>query len=229
MQRCRDYGYKADEGNIFVLTELGKAECASWRHKEVGKPVDEDERYSPSWGVEKGYVEEVPDPEWVEMPGYKAVYDVHGDGKYIFCCRNPHVYHDKEMAELEVKDFLSDPYNRDKKAWVEDAIYKGKRPKPCREFYGHIVYNMDYWTYDRKPGCLVEEEIAMAAADCVPPRTFGCGIIQCGEPYSHKIDENGKAKPTYATFVKEAEGIWKWCGNCFAGEDEPRGTEAPYV
>ena len=34
--------------------------------------------------VDQGALIEVDDPDFVIMPGYRAVYDVHGDGKYIF-------------------------------------------------------------------------------------------------------------------------------------------------
>ena len=39
--RLSDRKYVADKGKQFVLTEKGKKECASYRHKTVGEPVDE--------------------------------------------------------------------------------------------------------------------------------------------------------------------------------------------
>ena len=41
MELRRDGWYRADNGKHFVLTEKGKAECASYSYKTVGEPVDE--------------------------------------------------------------------------------------------------------------------------------------------------------------------------------------------
>ena len=37
MKKIDEKWYKADAGNHFVLTELGKQKSASYRNKEVGK------------------------------------------------------------------------------------------------------------------------------------------------------------------------------------------------
>lgn len=222
MNRCGDYGYRADEGMHFVATEKAK-EWASYRNCVVGEPLDDDDTYAVKSMVDAGAVREVPDPEWVTMPGYRAVYDVHGDGKYIFDAGNPIVYHSREMAEAAVDEFNKRPWNH-QKAYVIDAIYKGKRPKACREYEGKPVYNRDHWSYNRPIGSLVEREIAEDAGNCVPPRTWTRNMIQCGEPAGSKVEGI-----TYATFIRVTEDIWKWCGNCFAGESEERGKEVPYV
>lgn len=101
----------------------------------------------------------------------------------------------------------------------------------CREFEGKKVYNEDWWFYDAADiGDFVEEEIAEYAGNCVPPKHYTRNYIQCGEPHSSKFDEEkDKWRSTYATFVKVADGIWKWCGNCFVGETEERGKEMAWV
>lgn len=220
MQRCGEYGYKADKGFHFVATEIAKA-WASYRNCTVGEPLDDDDGFACRSLVEKGAVREVRDPDWVTLPGYKVVYYYNGNQ---LCCGNPEVFHNKEMAEAVMCKYQSYPWF-DHKPYIVDAVYEGKRPKECRKVDGHVIYNMDYWTYDREPGCYVEEEIAMECANCVPPRTFKSGMIQCGEPADSKAEGY-----TYATFIKVADGIWQWCGNCLAGETDPnKGTKILYV
>lgn len=227
MEKYSNY-YKATKGKHFVLTEKGVTEVASYSHYKVGESLDygySDEYCAYHRDVEMGYVIEVDDPTWVTLPGYKAVYDIHKGGEtYTICVGNPFIYHDKEMAELAVKDFDKQPWRGKEKGYVIEAVYEGKMPKPCREHNGKRVFNMDYWSYNRPIGSLVEEEIAMNAANCVPPRNFRSGYIQCGEPYGSM-----KEGFTYATFVKVVDGIWEWRGNCLAGEKEENGTPIPYV
>lgn len=225
MERRGDYGFKASEGMHFVLTKKGK-EWASYRDCEVGQPIDaEDDRWADRVLIEDGVLEEVPDPDWVEMPGFRAVYDCKGDGKYIFDTGNAHVFHDREMAELAAQEFNERSWHEPwQKAYVIDATYKGKRPKPCREYKGKPVYNMDYWTFDRPAGCYVEPEIANYTANVVPSRSFSRNYIQCGEPYDAVTEGL-----TYATFVRVADDVWEWKGNCLAGKTEPSGTPIPIV
>lgn len=218
--------YKADNGKHFVLTAKGKTEVASYRNRTVGEPINfgySDEYCAYIRDVDNGYVEEVDDPEWVILPGYKVVYDHKG---YQICAGNPIVFHDLEMAERMRDNFNARSWRlNEPKAYVINATYEGKRPKPCHEYNGQIVYNDDYWFGDvGRPGDLVEEEIAEWIANCVPPKSYSANYIQCGEPSSTKVEGN-----TYATFVKVAEGIWKYCGNCLKGEREENGTDIPYV
>lgn len=213
MRKYGDYGYKADKGNYFVLTEKGKAECKSWSYKEVGKPVDEDETYTPTWAVENDYVMEIPDPDWVTLPGYKVVYTHKG---YELTVGNPYVFHDREMAERYMRGYKAKYGWFDHETYIIDATYEGKRPKPCREYKGKRVYNSDYWTFDgAEVGDLVEDKIVDDMANCVPPTTYTTSLIQCGEPFSHI-----EGKPTYATFKRIDDDTWMWCGNCFKGKDK---------
>jgi len=95
------------------------------------------------------------------------------------------------------------------------------------------IKTLDMWhksgidTFNKfcKPGDLVDEDIAMEFANCVPPVTFNSSMIQCGEPYSHVDDpDTGKWKPTFATFTRSGEN-WKYCGTCFAGKTENKERE----
>ena len=84
-----DKEYVADEGKVWQFTSV----CEAWASYKgmMGKIYDDN--YVPcDWVDNYELVIEVDDPEYVEMPGYRAVYDVHGDGKYIFDTCNPVVY-----------------------------------------------------------------------------------------------------------------------------------------
>ena len=221
MEMRHDGWYKADKGKHFILTELGKKECASYHYKEVGKPVDEYETEAVGWAVEKGYVIEVDDPDWIVCKGYKAVYDHKG---YQLQCGNPTVFHHKWMAERAVKEFNTRPWNRDKKGYVIEAVYEGKKPRPCRKYNGKTVYNFDWWWGDiGKEGDYVDQEIADWFLNCVPPRTDTTNMIQCGEPSGSR-----KEGTTYGTLVRVTDDIWEYKGDCLKGTID-HGTPIPYV
>ncbi len=222
-----DNWFRADEGFRFVLTELGKMEVASYRDMTVGEPVSEYEDEATISFVEQGYLREERDPNYVELTGWKAVYNHKG---YQLYAGNPIIYHDREMAELAAEEFNNRPWNNGDKAFVIKDIYRGQKPVPCRTFEGKTVYNRSYWTYNRPVGSLVEEEIVDDLMNCVPPLTMRSNCMQTSEPHNHKEDEKtGQVKATYATFKKVAEGIYEYCGDCFKGENEMRGKEIQYV
>lgn len=224
----RDNWYKADKGKYFVLTEKGKRECASWKHEEVGKPVDSDETYAPLWAVENGMLIEVDDPDWVTLPGYMVVYNHKG---YELSVGNARVFPDREMAEKYMNGYkIMHPWFTEK-VYIVDAIYEGEKPKPCGEFESKRVYSQDYWTYEgAKVGDWVEDTIVDYAINAVPPVYMRSYCMQCGEPANHKIDEKtGESRAVYYTFKKIAEGIYEYCGRCFAGENVERGKEIPII
>lgn len=230
MEKRGDYGYRADKGKHFVLTEKGKT-WASYRDCEVGQPIDEDDTYASAPMVEEGVLIEVDDPDYITCKGYKAVYNHNG---YELNAGNGNaIFHSREMAERQAEAFNNRPWrlDSDEKAYVVETIYEGKRPKPCREYNGKIVYNEDWWFGDiGRIGDLVEWKIADYAGQCVPPASYGNNFIQCGEPYSSRLDDNtGKYRSTYSTFKRIAEDVWMYCGNCFRGEDVERGAEPVYV
>ena len=224
MKPVGDYEYKADKGKMFVYTEKGIAECASFRCYKVGEEYED--RYATKWMVEEGYLEEVDDPEWIVTKGYKVVYK---HGEHEICIGNYRVFADREMTERYMKGYQKKPWMREQLYIVEDT-YEGKQLKPCREYEGKRVYNWDYWTYEgAEIGDLVEEEIVDDAINAVPPACMRSSCMQCGEPSDTRIDENGIVRNTYSTFKKVAKGIYEYCGNCFRGENVQRGKEIPYV
>lgn len=81
----------------------------------------------------------------------------------------------------------------------------------------------DDFNKDFNPGDYVTQEIADYFLVILPPRSMAPGYLQVGEPYNHTPDQEGKYRATYNTFTKEAPGVWKYCGHCFAGEMKHRG------
>ena len=98
------------------------------------------------------------------------------------------------------------------------------------EYEGKKVFGMDDWTgsfhEQFKPGDLVNVEIVTEMRDCVPPVSHSPVYVQCGEPYSHKMNKDGKMAPTFATFesvsnnIHDADSVWRYCGTCFEGEHQ---------
>ena len=228
--RARSDDYVADKGKYFVLTEKGKQEIMTFRLNDeyvVGKPVSDnyyDQTHPYKWQVEDDYLEEVDDPDYVVMPGYQVVYDYKG---HQICCGNSYVFHDKEMAE-RYRDKYAKTYAcygwDDHKPYIITAVYEGKRPVPNKEYKGKTLFVEPNWFGD--VGCegdFVEEKIVDWFLNCVPPRTFTSGMIQCGEPASSCVEGM-----TYSTFVKVDEDVWEYKGDCLAGTTK-HGTPIPVV
>ncbi|MDO4305937.1 MAG: hypothetical protein Q4C77_03820 [Eubacteriales bacterium] len=77
------------------------------------------------------------------------------------------------------------------------------------------------WDQYCKPGELVDEGVYDYFLDILPPRSMGYGYLQVGEPHDHRLNpKTGKYAATYATFVRVEKGIYRYCGNCFAGQTE---------
>lgn len=95
--------YNADKGKHFVLTEKGKKECAGYRNKTVGKPVDEYDYEATKWSVDKGYVIETDIPGWTKgLKGYEVVYY---NGEYRLSAGNPQVFPTRKAAEVYKKHY----------------------------------------------------------------------------------------------------------------------------
>ena len=77
------------------------------------------------------------------------------------------------------------------------------------------------WDEYCKPGELVGEDVYWHFLDVLPPRNIGGGYLQMGEPHDCRTDPyTEKFRPTYMTFVQVEKGVWKYCGNCFAGQSK---------
>ena len=75
------------------------------------------------------------------------------------------------------------------------------------------------WYDYAKPGDLVDESVFIYFMDVTTPRIYRDGYLQVGAPYSRVMDdEMGTERDTFPTFERVEKGIYRFCGNCFAGE-----------
>lgn len=220
MRLRNDNWYQADKGKHFVLTEKGKSECASYSYKTVGEPIDEYDYEATGWAVEQGYVIEVDIPGWTTLMGYEVVYY---NGDYRFHAGNPQTFPTRKAAEVYKKHYESYPWFNDE-LFIEEVEYEGVPLSEPRMFNGKVVVDGDhYFGLDaHEVGEYFSEEQVMDFMEMLPPACMRDDCSQIGEPSSHKLDENGNCRATYATFKKIAEGIWEYCGDCFRGENERR-------
>lgn len=71
-----------------------------------------------------------------------------------------------------------------------------------------------------KPGDLVDEAIVDHFVNSVPPHLLRSTCTQAGEAYSSERDpETGKYRTTWTTFHREADGLWRYDGECFSGQN----------
>lgn len=222
-----DDWYVADKGKRFVLTEKGKAECASYKYKTVGQPVDECDSEAARSKVEKGYVMEADIPGWTTLHGFEVVYYLNGIRIPV---GNPHKFPIRTAAEKYKKHYESYPWMHHE-LFIEEIEYDGIPLGECSIFNGKEVIDKEhYFGLDAcEIGDYFTEDMINDFMDVMPPACMRSDCSQIGEPISHRIDENGKSRSTYSTFKQIAEGIWEYCGDCFRGENVKRGTELQYV
>ena len=124
MELRRDGWYRADKGKRFVLTEKGKAECASYSYKTVGEPVSEYDYEAVDWAVGKEYVIEVDIPGWTTLVGYEVVYYNNG---YRLHAGNAQTFPTRKAAEAYKKHYESYPWWNDE-LFIEEVEYEGGTP-----------------------------------------------------------------------------------------------------
>jgi hypothetical protein len=88
----------------------------------------------------------------------------------------------------------------------------------CNEVKTYANWETDLSEY-LQIGNIVDDEMVEYAYNVLPPATMNGSMVQIGEPYSHREDETGKWRATYATFVKTEAG-WTYAGHCFRGRYE---------
>lgn len=91
-------------------------------------------------------------------------------------------------------------------------------------FNNRPVWTSDTFTFEKAEiGDYVEQDIVDDIVGLLPPAYISDSCAQLGEPYTIRRDpETGKHRETYATFMRAAENIWKYCGHCFRGETTER-------
>jgi len=123
-----------------------------------------------------------------------------------------------ETLEEYAEDLIKITAPREKVVDIDVKTFEGWMDSDVEDFADYVKEN------DK-----VDYAFVMHFADCVPPRTFNRGMIQCGEPHSH-----AKEGARYATFIylykddNYGGEVWQYKGNCLGGTCE-KGTEIPRV
>lgn len=223
MELRRDGWYRADKGKHFVLTEKGKVECASYKHGTVGEPIDEYDHEAVGWAVDNGYVVEVNIPGWTTLWGYEVVYYTEG---YRLHAGNPIVFPILKAAEAYKKHYESYSWF-DHELIIEEVQYEGVPLSEPQIYNGKEVIDKEH--YFGLGACEVGDYFSQEMVDdfinALPPACMRSDCSQMGEPLSHRMDEFGKVRATYATFKKVGDGIWEYCGDCFRGENVRYGVK----
>lgn len=217
MRLRNDNWYETDKGKRFVLTEKGKAECASYKNKTVGESVDEYDNEATKYDVEKNFVEEVDIPNWTKLKGYEVVYY---NGDYRLSAGNPQTFPTRKAAEGYKKHYESYSWFNHE-LHIEEVEYEGVPLSESQYFNGkEIIDKEHYFGLDScEIGDYFTEDMVDNFMNMLPPACMRSDCSQIGEPKSHRLDENGKCRATYVTFKKIAKGIWEYCGDCFRGEN----------
>lgn len=226
MELRHDGWYRADKGKHFVLTEKGKAECASYSHKTVGEPINEYDYEASVWDIEKSYLIEVDIPGWTTLKGYQVVFYHKGNRLHA---GNSQTFPVRKAAETYKKHYESYKWFNNE-LFIEEVEYEGVPLSESIFYNGKEVIDQEhYFGLDaHEIGSYFAEDLVNDFMDMLPPVCMRSDCSQIGEPTSHKFDKNGDVHATYSTFKKIADGIWEYCGDCFRGTTE-RGTEIPVV
>jgi hypothetical protein len=87
---------------------------------------------------------------------------------------------------------------------------------PVKTYAGWSESGLGNFSDYCQPGDEVDEKVVDYFLNVVPPASHRSDLIQCGEPYSHELDEKGKLRATFTTFAK-LDGVWHYMGECFVG------------
>ena len=148
---------------------------------------------------------------------YQIVYD--HNGYQITAMNGDEWIPSKEIAEKMLSRMQQKPYFRGEKLYIIER--NNPTPYPAMQVYnGKPVYDFPYLYWDALDvGDYVSREVAEWIAECVPPVTYGGGLIQCGEPYDSALDKTtNRHRPVYLTLRHVGNGVWEFLGYCFKGQ-----------
>ena len=126
-----------------------------------------------------------------------------------FCCMNGCNYELSDTERLEALELVNTERNK-VKCSGEIKTIDGWHSSGFGDF--HDYFNI---------GDEVDQDVIDHFTDVLPPRSISAGYLQVGEPYSQEIDENGRYRATWATFLRK-DGRWYYVGECFSGETNSR-------
>lgn len=153
------------------------------------------------------------------LTGFEVVYyyknlRLYAGNKMIFPVRKP--------AEIYKKHYAERPYF-DAELKIEEIEYQGIPLPPYQIFNKKEVIDKDhYFGMDAcESGDYFTDNVVDMLINMLPPACLRQNCTQIGGAYDHKYDKHGRYKPTFATFEKITDKIWRYCGLCFYGENEP--------
>lgn len=110
-----------------------------------------------------------------------------------------------EMLEEYAEDLIKITAPREKVIDGEVKTYQG---------WEDSGMNFDEYV---KEGDMVSYDMVMYFAECVPPRTFDSGFIQCGEPSDTVMEGFRYASFIYLYDDEPYKEVWQYKGNCLGG------------
>ena len=157
---------------------------------------------------------------------YKVVYD--HNGYQIEAGQNRWIA-DKGIAEKILANFRKRPLYKDCNLYSIEQDTE-RVLEPCDTYNGKEVLNPDHFYVDAlSVGDYVDEEIVDDFINALPPACMRRSCAQLGEPYSTRVDKEGRHRNTYLTFKEVATGVYEYCGDCFRGENKITGTVPDYL
>ncbi len=97
-------------------------------------------------------------------------------------------------------------------------ITGGVEVKTMESWYGSGL-NFDDYCF---PGDTVGEDMVDYFVNVVPPITLRSDCVQAGEEHSCERGDDGKYRATYTTFHRIGDGLFRFDGYCFKGENKNR-------
>lgn len=97
-------------------------------------------------------------------------------------------------------------------------ITGGVEVKTMESWYGSGL-NFDDYCF---PGDTVGEDVVDYFVNVVPPITLRSDCVQAGEEHSCERSDDGKYRATYTTFHRTGDGLCRFDGYCFKGENKNR-------
>ena len=157
---------------------------------------------------------------------YKVVYD--HKGYQIEAGQNRWIPN-RGIAEKIMANFRKRPLYRDYTLYLIERETE-RELLPCEKFNGKEVINKDHFYVDAlSVGDYVEADIVNDLINALPPACLRRDCAQLGEPYSTRVDKDGRHRSTYLTFKQVGDGVFEYCGDCFRGENKVTGTIPDYL
>lgn len=128
-------------------------------------------------------------------------------GHRAFSCGNGDDYRLNHKERLEILELVQAERKK-----IADRF-------PVKTFEGWYASGLPEFSDYCQVGDVVDEEMVDHFINSFPPVLMWTSCTQAGEPESHVRDENGKLRPTFATFHEVGSNRWAFDGYCFYKEN----------